>query len=286
MRAVEADDPARNRCGCFLPDLTRLATAPSADFRAGIWVRTGAGASGAFFIRYSRYQDDFPDMLIPATFLSILAAGVPQERITVTAHAWAPFISPMGEPFSPRSESDDTLAIWFRQADRNHDGLLTVDEVRADADRFFARLDTDHDGEIDPDELVQYEWQVAPEIQVNARLRRQPGEKPDPRKEAEQKRRAKRGQDSLDPQGAARYGLLNIPQPVAAADLDLNRGVSRAEFQQAAIYRFGLLDIAHRGTLALDQLEALRTARLTARPPKKTKDATDNRLGVPLPPGR
>src|SRR3977135_2290720 len=31
----EADDPARNHCGCFLPDLTRLATAPSADFRAG-----------------------------------------------------------------------------------------------------------------------------------------------------------------------------------------------------------------------------------------------------------
>ena len=31
---VEADDPARNRCGCFLPDLTRLATTPSADFRA------------------------------------------------------------------------------------------------------------------------------------------------------------------------------------------------------------------------------------------------------------
>src|SRR6476661_4239893 len=37
MRAVEADDPARNRCGCFLPDLTRLATTPSADFRGGIW---------------------------------------------------------------------------------------------------------------------------------------------------------------------------------------------------------------------------------------------------------
>src|SRR5206468_5692826 len=32
-RAVEADDPAPNRCGCFLPDLTRLATAPPADFR-------------------------------------------------------------------------------------------------------------------------------------------------------------------------------------------------------------------------------------------------------------
>ena len=34
QETVEADDPARNRCGCFLPDLTRLATAPSADFRA------------------------------------------------------------------------------------------------------------------------------------------------------------------------------------------------------------------------------------------------------------
>ncbi|CAA9505967.1 MAG: hypothetical protein AVDCRST_MAG44-1072 [uncultured Sphingomonas sp.] len=36
---MEADDPARNRCGCFLPDLTKLATAPPADFRRGIWAR-------------------------------------------------------------------------------------------------------------------------------------------------------------------------------------------------------------------------------------------------------
>lgn len=223
-------------------------------------------------------------MLIAAA-LSILAAGVPQERITVTAHAWAPFISPMGEPFSPRSESDDMLAIWFQQADRNHDGVLTAAEMQADAERFFAMLDTDRNGEIDPDELVHYEWQIAPQIQVNSKRRREPWEKLDPKKEAEEKRKPIRGDDSLGPQGAARYGLLNITQPVAAADLDLNRGVSRAEFQQAAIYRFGLLDTAHHGTLALDQLEALRTARLTARPPKKTKDAMDNRVGVPLPPG-
>jgi len=225
-------------------------------------------------------------MFISAAVLSILAATAAQERITVTGRAWAPFISPMGEPFSPKSESDDTLATWFRQADRNSDGVLTVDEMQADALRFFAKLDTDHNGEIDPDELVHYEWQIAPQIQVNSRLRRQPGEKPDPKKDAEEKRRAKRGDDSLAPQGAARYGLLDIPQPVAAADLDLNRGVSRVEFQQAAMYRFGLLDTAHRGALPLDRLEALRTSRLTARRPGKTKDATDNRVGVPLPPGR
>ncbi len=204
----------------------------------------------------------------------------------MTAHFWAPFISPMGEPFTPKSESDDALAAWFRQADRNHDGLLSSAEMQSDADRFFKTLDTDGDGEIDPDELVRYEWQVAPQIQVNSRLRRQPGEKVDPKKEAGEQRRTQRRDDSLDPQGAARYGLLNIPQPVAAADLDLNRGVSRGEFQQAAIYRFGLLDTGHTGALRLDQLQVLRTARLMAPRPKKTKDAVDGRVGVPLPPGR
>ena len=30
-------------------------------------------------------------------------------------------------------------------------GSLTADEMQADADRFFATLDTNRDGEIDPD---------------------------------------------------------------------------------------------------------------------------------------
>jgi len=46
--AVEADDPARNRFGCFLPDLTRLATTPSADFRARIWCKAPHRASSCF----------------------------------------------------------------------------------------------------------------------------------------------------------------------------------------------------------------------------------------------
>ena len=227
-------------------------------------------------------------MIISAAFLSILAATVsPQpQAITVVGHAWAPFISPMGEPFGPKAEGDDTLATWFRQADRNHDGFLTHAEMQADAERFFARLDTDHDGEIDPDELAHYEWQVAPEIQVNSRLRKERGQKPDPTDEAKERRRAKRGDDRLDPQGAARYALLNIPQPVAAADLDLNRGVSVIEFKEAATYRFGLLDTAKQGKLSLNQLEALRIARLNDRRVKRSKDASDTRVGVPLPPGR
>ena len=123
-----------------------------------------------------------PTIISPIVSLGILlfllaAAGPAQERpINVVGHAWAPFISPMGEPFRPRSATDDTLARWFDQADRNHDGQLTPDEMKADADRFFATLDVDGNGAIEPEELIHYEWELAPDIQLSARLRRQPGE--------------------------------------------------------------------------------------------------------------
>src|SRR6185369_1712354 len=104
-------------------------------------------------------------MLFP--LLLMLAAQVaPAAPINVTGHAWAPFISPMGEPFRAKTVTDDTLADWFYQADRNRDGVLTVDEMQADADRFFAILDSDHDGEIGPTEIAYYEWEIAPDIQV------------------------------------------------------------------------------------------------------------------------
>jgi len=186
----------------------------------------------------------------------------------------------MGEPFRARTTAEDTLARWFEQADGNHDGRLTADEMQADADRFFATLDTDRDGEIGPEELVHYEWEVAPEIQVNSRTRRPPGElspggRPEHRREKP---------SSL--QGAARYSLLNIPEPVAAADTDFNRGVSRSEFREAALARFKLLDTAHQGSLSLTQLEALRGTLRTARDRPKSGDAAaDQRIGNPLPPG-
>src|SRR5690348_14124341 len=112
-------------------------------------------------------------------FLAMLAAPAPvspSTPITVTAHPWAPFISPMGEAFRAHNGSEDTLANWFYQADRDRDGLLTAVEMRADADRFFATLDTGRDGQIDPDELAHYEWEIAPEIQVMSKTRRTPGE--------------------------------------------------------------------------------------------------------------
>lgn len=235
----------------------------------------------------------------------------PSTPITVTGHPWAPFISPMGEPFRAHSPTDDTLADWFYQADRNHDGVLTADEMVADAERFFAKLDTDHDGEIGPEEIANYEYEVAPEIQVMSRTRPVAGQKPstgkqgrpedsvdadepDPTGHDHSRQRQRDRASEVDAslgiggslQGAARYSLLNIPEPVAAADTDFNRSISLEEFKQAAIARFQLLDSTHQGRLTLAQLEALPHApKLDRKRSKHNDNVADERIGNPLPTG-
>ena len=230
-------------------------------------------------------------MLIAGLAIQLLAAAAAPAAgpITVTGHAWAPFISPMGEPFRARSVDDDTLARWFAGADRNHDGLLTANEMQADAERFFATLDDDHNGEIEPEELANYEYEIAPDIQVMSRTRAAPGTSLPKPKTGKGGRRATESMEvaalglggSL--QGAARYGLLNMPEPVAAADTDFNRGVTLKEFRQAAIYRFALLDKAHANRLTLAELEAMRPIVTADGRVKRPKDAPDTRVGNPLP---
>jgi hypothetical protein len=234
-------------------------------------------------------------MAFPFIAIALLAAA--DAPITVTGHAWAPFISPMGEPFRARTKADDTLVLWFARADTNGDGAITPDEMQADATRFFAALDSNADGEIEPEELVHYEWEVAPDVQVSARKLPAPGETPD----ASEKRRRAADLAALDDddlsrrrgkrankgnlEGAARYGLLNLPEPVAAADADFNRGISLREFGLAAASRFELLDTAKHGRLTLPQLQEIRTAHLLGGKARLKDDAPDRRLGSALPPG-
>jgi hypothetical protein len=220
-------------------------------------------------------------MLLPALLILLAAAAPARERpITVTGHAWAPFISPMGEPFRPRAVTDDTLARWFGQADRNRDGMLAADEMRADADRFFATLDSDHDGEIDPDELAQYEYEVAPDIQVMSRRRPAPGEA-----RAKDAREDFRSSYPHGLQGAARYAVLNIPEPVAAADTNFDRSITLVEFREAALYRFQLLSAGQSAILSLAQLQSLRgiVGESGRRAPGGRN--RDTRIGNPLPKG-
>ena len=170
------------------------------------------------------------------------------------------FISPMGEPFRPKDRDDDTLADWFHQADLNHDGILTLEEMQKDAERFFALLDINHDGEIDPDEITRYETVVAPEISTAHLGFASMGEGGDG-DGGGHRRRGKGWSDAgYDDghQGGARYGLLDLPEPVVSADTDFNRGVSLAEFRQAATQRFVALDVDHQGRLTLGVLETLK----------------------------
>ena len=235
-------------------------------------------------------------MSLPLYLLGALAQVSPSVPIVVTAHPWAPFISPMGEPFRAHTAADDTLAIWFARADANHDGFLTAAELESDAVRFFTRLDSDHDGEIDPDELAQYEYEVAPEIQVMSRTRRAPGQPAAAVSNDDdggtKQRRARAEQDFASLglggalQGAARYSLLNIPEPVAAADADFDRSITLQEFRAAALARFQLLDTVRQGRLSLAQLEAIPHVPKGGDKHLKINDnATDTRIGNPLPKG-
>jgi Ca2+-binding EF-hand superfamily protein len=202
-------------------------------------------------------------MRIALLFLTALALPVPAGAQTAaptpTAVATTPlvggadFVSPMGEPV----RSHDTLSgaeHWFAAADTNHDGRLTLAEFRADAARFFATLDVDHNHEIGPDEIERYETEVAPEIRVistygDASL-------------------AKTDDDGTvtDPPyptrlGAGRFGYLDMPEPVVSADANLDRAISPQEFDQAAQRRFAMLDTNGDGAITRDELPKLDATR-------------------------
>ena len=222
-----------------------------------------------------------------------LAAGPEEAPITVRGYPWAPFISPMGEPFRGGRTDEPPIVRWFNRADLDHDGLLTREELQADADRFFTRRDSNHDGQSDPDERKAYELEIAPEIQVNSEWRRPRGStKPQPTAEdasGDWPRKPKAdGHDGYRTdglQGAARYGLLNIPQPVASADADFNRAITQAEFRQAAQHRFTLLDSRGEARITLAELEARLPTRPEGKRAKRSKDERDVRIGQPLPQG-
>lgn len=208
-------------------------------------------------------------MPFPALLIALAAAQTPVPAAQLTPHRMGrPFISPMGEPFITPAPGQDTLSTWFAQADRNHDGILSAIEMQQDAARFFTLLDLNHDGEIDPDEMTNYETVIAPQVHTGAAMMRARQETPSGDDGGGGGRGGGGGHRGggggfttagpTGPEGAARFGLLNIPEPVAAADTNLNRGVSTDEFRQAAISRFQLLDTNHDGRLTVPELEALR----------------------------
>jgi hypothetical protein len=219
------------------------------------------------------------------------------------------FISPMGQPF--RTDDGAPEAAWFKAADKDGDGQITLTEFQLDASRFFVLLDVNKDGVLSADEIRRYETEIAPEVQTRGfggfgggpgggGERGGDGEKnsdgpPDGgmggggpmgggmggmggggiggggmggghggmgggggRRGGGMSRGGGGGSGFAPPlEGAGRYGYIATPEPVAAADIDFDGRVTRAEFLSAASRRFSLLDANHDSVLTPRSLPKL-----------------------------
>lgn len=192
--------------------------------------------------------------------LTVLAAqalaSAPPPAGPETPHSGRPqiFIAPSGETFRAPAGEPYPVARWFAGADANHDGKLTEAEFDADFLRYFASLDLDHDGVVDSTELERYET-ATPELHTGA-FAMDSYDAGGGEDENGEKRARSLGSymGANAPQGAGRFDLLRIPEPVASMDVTLKGRVNRQEAQDAAEYRFSLLDDQHRGYLTLAEL--------------------------------
>jgi hypothetical protein len=214
---------------------------------------------------------------------AIALAAAPRAALAALDEADTPpnvFISPCGQPFRAHITAPYPVVDWFKNADKNGDGKLDRDEFVADAGAFFAFLDVNGDGVLDNYEISRYEHQVAPEIlgmRVNIgdlRGARYYGGRfwlaqyggggggdgggggvndsefgkvaPDPDTD-------QRPPHDIDEsgQGAAPYSFFSEPEPVMAADEDLNGIIRKAAFLRLADRHFSRLDTGEAGFLTL-----------------------------------
>lgn len=131
--------------------------------------------------------------------------------------------SPNGEPLGYVGESGKCQALlsaWFAAADTNRDGQLSQAELEADAARWFQRADSDGDGYITVLELTAI---------------RQPMEPPS------RPRMVRRGSNSMNPfRDDSDLYVRREPDPVMAADVNLDFRVSRDELMAQVARRYAV----------------------------------------------
>ena len=199
------------------------------------------------------------------------------------------FIAPSGEPFRAGELAPYPSASWFARADLNHDGKVDEGEFVSDFLRYFDSLDVRHAGMLGPDEIKHYETDIVPEVQSGDSgdggffgdgIGSGPGghggkghgghhgshdgdsESDDGASEASSEASPNVGQSSVvehdlkgdHPTGGGRFGLINIPEPIASMDTTFSGHVSRADAQAAAQRRFALLDPEGKGYITIRDL--------------------------------
>jgi hypothetical protein len=216
--------------------------------------------------------------LLMAACLSLSPRASAQEAAAAGARTNI-FISPSGEPFHAAPGAPYPIDAWFNRADTNHDGALSLEEFQADAVAFFHKLDANGDGVIDGFEIEAYEQKIAPEIlpriaQLTAR-----DIPPLPAESRDDISRLQAAPQEHEPRhkgpavnGAAVFGLIREPEPVAAADTDFDGKVSLAEMISAARRRFEELDLNHDGRLLRAELPKTPAERLAEKAERKHRD--------------
>lgn len=181
------------------------------------------------------------------------AAGPPPEGL---------FISPFGEIFVSAPDAAWPSADWFAGADSNRDGAVDFEEFAADGRRWFTTLDTDRDGRLNQTEMLAYEARLrelstdeqgggsrfGPGVGLGERVRMRPGGG------------AVRRQVQRDRNGQIIYGVVaeagyfNLPQPVKAADVNIDQRLTAEEWAAATQRWFLALDTDRDGRLTLATL--------------------------------
>jgi hypothetical protein len=186
--------------------------------------------------------------------LALAASGAAAQEALVPAGLNI-FFSPSGQPFRAKAGEAYPKAAWFAQADRDKDGKISHEEFLVDSMAFFILLDQNKDTVVNSPENTRYESQIAPEItRVDPRIR-QPKvlmRKADPTVDIERNPMQNRYVKTV--QGASQYSLIDEPQPVRAADSNLDFKVSDAEWVAASEQRFAILDVNGDGGIAAEEL--------------------------------
>ncbi|MBW8880074.1 MAG: hypothetical protein JF615_01245 [Asticcacaulis sp.] len=212
--------------------------------------------------------------------LSLLAAGAasaqfgppppPDGGVIGTGFGQNVFFSPAGQPFRAPGSQPYPLAAWFAQADADKDGKISHEEFLNDSMAFFDKLDLNHDHYVNSPENTNYETAIAPEI---TRM--------DPRIAQPKQRVYQRDPDNgvTDPTagryvkqivGASQYGLIDEPQPVRAADANIDFRVSIDEWLTASQQRFSILDVNGDDAITLDELPKTPAQLAAEAPPPET----------------
>ena len=197
------------------------------------------------------------------------------------------FISPSGKPFRAAADAPYPVVNWFKEANKKGDGKLDRIEFVADAGRFFDLLDQNKDGVLSHYEVDFYEQRIVPEILgpavdisseagSRARLWLAQVDRPgsiDPGGDALRKMPQRiPGLDESN-QGAGPYSFFQEPEPLMAADMDLNGLIRRPNFLKLADTHFTALDGDEEGFLTLAKLPQtpIEKALERSRPRRKKK---------------